>query len=55
MSVAAIDQRPDLAAIASRITPDSRVLDIGCGDGVLMMALRKDRAPVDPLGKLPPA
>ena len=40
MSVAAIDQRPDLAAIASRITPESRVLDIGCGDGALMMALR---------------
>jgi methionine biosynthesis protein MetW len=31
--------RPDLAVIASRIAPGSRVLDIGCGDGALMAAL----------------
>ena len=32
--------RPDLAAIAAEVAPDSRVLDIGCGDGALMLALR---------------
>ena len=32
--------RPDLAVIASHVTPASRVLDIGCGDGALMLALR---------------
>lgn len=31
--------RPDLAAIASRIEANSRVLDIGCGDGALMAEL----------------
>ena len=33
--------RPDLAVIAGRVSPGSRVLDIGCGDGALMMALRE--------------
>ena len=28
--------RPDLAAIAAHVEHDSRVLDIGCGDGALM-------------------
>ena len=32
--------RPDLAAIAGQVAPGSRVLDIGCGDGALMLALR---------------
>lgn len=32
--------RPDLAAIAECIAPGSRVLDIGCGDGALLAALR---------------
>ncbi|MBL4718470.1 MAG: methionine biosynthesis protein MetW [Erythrobacter sp.] len=32
--------RPDLAVIAAHVTPGSRVLDIGCGDGALMLALR---------------
>jgi methionine biosynthesis protein MetW len=32
--------RPDLAAIAAQVAPGSRVLDIGCGDGALMLALR---------------
>ncbi|MEE2794764.1 MAG: methionine biosynthesis protein MetW [Pseudomonadota bacterium] len=32
--------RPDLAAIAGQVAPGSRVLDIGCGDGTLMLALR---------------
>ena len=31
--------RPDLAVIARHITADSRVLDIGCGDGRLMAEL----------------
>ncbi len=34
--------RPDLAVIAANVAPDSRVLDIGCGDGALMAALRDD-------------
>ena len=33
--------RPDLAVIADHIAPGSRVLDIGCGDGALMAALRQ--------------
>ncbi|MBO9714232.1 methionine biosynthesis protein MetW [Sphingomonas sp.] len=32
--------RPDLAIIAGHVAPGSRVLDIGCGDGELMAALR---------------
>ncbi len=32
--------RPDLAIIARNVRADSRVLDIGCGDGQLMAALR---------------
>ncbi len=32
--------RPDLAVIAAHVAPGSRVLDIGCGDGALMAALR---------------
>lgn len=35
--------RPDLAIIASNVTPGSRVLDVGCGDGALMAALRDER------------
>jgi methionine biosynthesis protein MetW len=35
--------RPDLAVIAANITPGSRALDVGCGDGALMAALRDDR------------
>ena len=35
--------RPDLALIAAHIAPGSRVLDIGCGDGALLAALRDDR------------
>ncbi|MEZ5742701.1 MAG: methionine biosynthesis protein MetW [Sphingomonadaceae bacterium] len=34
--------RPDLALIAANVAPGSRVLDIGCGDGTLMAALRDD-------------
>ena len=35
--------RPDLAVIAANVAPGSRVLDIGCGDGELMAALRDTR------------
>lgn len=34
--------RPDLAVIANNVPAGSRVLDIGCGDGALMVALRDD-------------
>ena len=33
--------RPDLAIIADHVTPGTRVLDVGCGDGVLLAALRE--------------
>ena len=32
--------RPDLAVIAANVAKTSRVLDVGCGDGALMAALR---------------
>jgi methionine biosynthesis protein MetW len=32
--------RPDLAIIADNVAPGSRVLDVGCGDGALMAALK---------------
>jgi methionine biosynthesis protein MetW len=35
--------RPDLAIIAENIRAGSRVLDVGCGDGALMAALRDDK------------
>lgn len=35
--------RPDLAAIAANVAPGTRVLDIGCGDGELLAALRERR------------
>jgi len=35
--------RPDLAVIAANVAPGSRVLDVGCGDGALMSALRDQR------------
>jgi len=41
--------RPDLAVIADTVVPGSRVLDIGCGDGALMAALR-DAKGVDARG-----
>jgi methionine biosynthesis protein MetW len=41
--------RPDLAIIADNVDPGSRVLDVGCGDGALMAALR-DRAAADARG-----
>lgn len=35
--------RPDLAIIAEHVAPGSRILDVGCGDGALMAALRDAR------------
>jgi methionine biosynthesis protein MetW len=35
--------RPDLAVIANHVAPGSRVLDVGCGDGTLLKALRDER------------
>jgi methionine biosynthesis protein MetW len=35
--------RPDLAVIAANVAPGARVLDVGCGDGALMAALRDDK------------
>jgi methionine biosynthesis protein MetW len=35
--------RPDLSIIAANIQPLTRVLDVGCGDGALMAALRDQR------------
>ena len=35
--------RPDLAIIAANVAPGARVLDVGCGDGALMAALRDTR------------
>ena len=44
-----IGLRPDLAIIADNVAPGSRVLDVGCGDGALMAALR-DQASADARG-----
>ncbi len=35
--------RPDLAIIAAHVARGARVLDVGCGDGQLMAALRDER------------
>jgi methionine biosynthesis protein MetW len=35
--------RPDLARIASWIAPETRVLDLGCGDGALLAHLRDQK------------
>jgi methionine biosynthesis protein MetW len=43
------DLRPDLAIIASNVAAGARVLDVGCGDGALMAALR-DTKGVDARG-----
>ena len=37
------DLRSDLAVIAANVAPGSRVLDVGCGDGTLLEALRDGR------------
>lgn len=47
--------RPDLAIIAREVAGGTRVLDVGCGDGALMAALR-DEKQVDARGmELDPA
>lgn len=47
--------RPDLAIIAREVRANTRVLDVGCGDGALMAALR-DEKQVDARGmELDPA
>lgn len=43
MTASVIALRPDLAIIADNVAAGSRVLDIGCGDGALMAALRDAR------------
>lgn len=35
--------RPDLAIIAAHVRAGARVLDVGCGDGALMAALRAEQ------------
>ena len=35
--------RIDLQLIADRVAPNSKVLDIGCGDGALLALLTRDR------------
>lgn len=35
--------RPDLAVIAASVAPGSSVLDVGCGDGTLLAALRDEK------------
>ncbi len=35
--------RPDLQIIADNVSPSARVLDVGCGNGDLMAALRDDK------------
>lgn len=44
-----IDLRPDLTVIARNVAPGARVLDVGCGTGDLMAALR-DTKKVDARG-----
>ena len=43
MTAVSTPLRPDLALIANHVAPGSRVLDVGCGDGTLLKALRDDR------------
>ncbi len=43
MSAPQTPSRPDLALIAAHVAPGSRVLDVGCGDGTLLEALRDER------------
>ncbi len=35
--------RPDLAIIAGNLRPGSKILDVGCGDGQLMLALQQHK------------
>ena len=36
--------RPDLAIIAKEVRANARILDVGCGDGLLLAALRDTKA-----------
>lgn len=40
MGVPGTELRPDLAIIAANVVPGASVLDVGCGDGALLAALR---------------
>ena len=40
---ALLARRPDLATIAQWVRPNARVLDLGCGDGMLLRYLGKER------------
>jgi methionine biosynthesis protein MetW len=40
---ALLARRPDLATIAQWVAPNARVLDLGCGDGMLLRYLWKER------------
>jgi methionine biosynthesis protein MetW len=48
-SAQALNPRPDQLLIAEMVTPGSRVLDVGCGDGTLLQLLR-DKKFVDGRG-----
>lgn len=56
MSARQVQLRPDLAIIAANVAPGSKVLDVGCGDGDLLAALRDTRQAdargmeLDPMG-----
>jgi methionine biosynthesis protein MetW len=41
--VAAHPERADLKIIAGFVTPGARVLDVGCGDGALLMRLEEEK------------
>ena len=41
---ALLARRPDLATIAQWVAPKARVLDLGCGDGMLLRYLWKERS-----------
>ncbi len=38
-----VDLRPDLAVIADHVAPNTRVLDIGCGNGALLSELERTK------------
>ncbi|MDE2620516.1 MAG: methionine biosynthesis protein MetW [Sphingomonadales bacterium] len=40
MGASGTELRPDLAIIAANVVPGASVLDVGCGDGALLAALR---------------
>ena len=44
MNVQELQQlRPDLAFIADWVAPQSHILDVGCGDGVMLDYLQTDK------------